>query len=410
MNKAFSYFRAQLLRARKFFPAVLLFALAVTACVGVLLSALVAQSGQQESKKKIKVGIVGDLSDSLLELGLFAVQNFDSSKGYLEFLALEEADALRHLEQGEITGYLLVPEGFVQTVMDGDDAQVEFVSGNSPSSLGPLFMQEVAAIVSDFVQSAQSGVYGFSDLARGKLENSLRNDLVNEFALSYTARILSRNDMLQSRALGFSRGLGFGEYYFCTFFLLTLLLCALPCAGLLIKTDLALPRLYRSRGGKGQILGEFIPYFLLLSLCSVLIFALLGLLQTGAETPLLPTVRGFGGYLLLALRLLPSVLLLAALQFFVYQLTDNLIGAVLLQTVVITAMAYACGLFFPLYSLPTALQTLSGYLPVGMAFRHASLALRQGGAGIPCLLYAGGLLLAAAGVRSFKLRCLSHDS
>ena len=109
------------MRARKFFPAVLLFALTVTACVGVLLSTLVAQSGQQESKKKIKVGIVGDLSDSMLELGLFAVQNFDSSKGYLEFLTLEEADALRYLEQGEITGYLLVPEGFVPPCVEEEE-------------------------------------------------------------------------------------------------------------------------------------------------------------------------------------------------------------------------------------------------------------------------------------------------
>ena len=62
MTECLRYLRAQLLRARKLFPAVLAFALAVALCVSVILVNLLEKTGAEEDRKRIRVGLVGDLS------------------------------------------------------------------------------------------------------------------------------------------------------------------------------------------------------------------------------------------------------------------------------------------------------------------------------------------------------------
>ena len=254
---------------------------------------------------------------------IFAIRNFDSSKQYLEFVTLEETQAEKALRAGDITGYVRIPAGFVDAALRGDDVQVQYVAGSSPSALGPMLMQEVADIVSQVVIHAQSGVYGFLSLT-GSLgtDAALRRELTDRLTLDYVQKILAREQVFSVEYLGYSAGLGFGAYYFCAFFLLLILLCGLPCTGLLVREQLALPRLLCSRGTGSirQATAEYLPFFLLPALSGVLVLGGAGAVLSAGETALVPGVEHWTDGLILGLRLLPSVLALTAMQYFLCSL------------------------------------------------------------------------------------------
>ncbi len=412
MIEFYRYFRAQLLRARKLFPAVLAFFLALALCAAVLLIVLAAKNGSGEEHQRIRVGLVGDLSENYLNIGVFAIQNFDSSRQYLEFLPLEEPEAEQALRSGEITGFVRIPPGFVEAALRGDDVQVQYVAGSSPSSLGPLLMQEVADIISQVVIHAQSGVYGFLSLTDALgTDAQIRRTLTDRLTLDYVQTILAREQVFSVEYLGYSAGLRFGDYYFCAFFLLTVLLCGLPCTGLLVNRDPALSRMLRSRGvgSLRQTAAEALPFFLMLAACALLLLPAVGAALSGRETGLLQGWNGAGDFLRLGLDLLPTVLVLAAMEFFLCQLADGVISGVLLQVLTIMVTAVASGYFLPVHSLPVAVQRLSGWLPTGVALQSAARVLTGTGCGWTPVLWVVGLWLLSALVRAVKIRSVTHD-
>lgn len=408
----FRYFRAQLLRARKLFPAVLTFFLAVVFCAAVLLTVLAAKNSSGEEHQHIRVGLVGDLSENYLNIGVFAIQNFDSSRQYLEFLPLEEPAAEQALRGGDITGFVRIPPGFVEASLRGDDVQVEYVAGSSPSSLGPLLMQEVADIISRVVIHAQSGVYGFLSLT-GTLgtDAALRRELTDRLTLDYVQTILAREQVFSVEYLGYSAGLRFGDYYFCAFFLLTVLLCGLPCTGLLVTRDRALSRALCSRGlgALRQTAAEALPFFLMLAACALLLLPAAGAAFSAGKTGILTDRHGAGAFLRLGLSLLPAVLVLAAMEYFLCQLADSIISGVLLQVLTILVTAVASGYFLPVHSLPAPVQMLSGWLPTGVALQCAAGVLTGTGCGWLPILWTVGLWGLSALVRAVKIRSVTHD-
>ena len=111
MTEFVKYLRAQGRRVLKLYPAILAFTAVLAIALATLLVGVLGDNDAQESKQKIRLGLVGDISDSYLGIGVFAVQNFDTSKYYLEFIEMSEADAQAQLDAGELMGYIRIPDG-----------------------------------------------------------------------------------------------------------------------------------------------------------------------------------------------------------------------------------------------------------------------------------------------------------
>ena len=125
------------------------------------------------------------------------------------------------------------------------------------------------------------------------------------------------------------------------------------------------------------------------------------------ELSFLQTLEGFSDYLLLGLAMLPSAVLLTALQFFLYELTTGIVSAVLLQILATLALAFASGYLLPLNSMPPVLAAASAYLPTGLAFSYAASLLTDSfaaGTLAAVLAYAAVILAAAVAVRTVKIR------
>ena len=390
------------------YPAILAFAAALAIAMVVLLGNMLSENNAQESKQQIPIGLVGDISDTYLGIGVFAVQNFDTSKYYLDFIEMTEDEAIAKLDSGEIKAYIRIPDGFVESIVNGTNKKITYVMGNSPAVLGPSLMKEIATTVSQLVIESQGGIYSFMDFADTvEMDEGQYNALVEDINIQYIQTIFSRETAYEVHFVGVSNGLPFTEYYVGAFLMLLLMLCGTVCAHLLVKTDLSLPRLLYCRGHTcaGQIAAEYLPFAGMIWVTLLLLCGVVGGLSANAAQPLVGTIASVGDWLLLGVKLLPAALLITAMQFFFYELTSSIISGVLLQILMTISLAYASGFLYPLSVLPQTMQAIAVFLPTGVAFNYTAGLLTGNGGGVAVTVaYALGLLAAASVVRAIRLR------
>ena len=93
-------------------------AILLFACIG--LAAYFLVSGPlAERQSRYRIGVVGDLSDPYMELGFKALRTFDRSRDMVELISMTEDEAAREFEAGHIIAYVVVPEGFTDSVVHG---------------------------------------------------------------------------------------------------------------------------------------------------------------------------------------------------------------------------------------------------------------------------------------------------
>ena len=68
--------------------------------------------------------------------------------------------------------------------------------------------------------------------------------------------------------------------------------------------------------------------------------------------------------------IIPVIVALAAVQFFLYELTRGVISAVLWQFITAVLGCYVAGCFYPSTFFPEAVQYLAKYLPQGAVLRY----------------------------------------
>ena len=142
--------------------------------------------------------------------------------------------------------------------------------------------------------------------------------------LQYMARILDRHLLFQLETVGAAGHLSLAGYYLCGLSVLFVMLWSISCSPLFTGRSRELGQLLRADGlgAIGQVLAEFVS-FTAMMLCGL---ACAGLLCAGLGSRLglrIPELVGAGGLWLWALRALPAALMLCAMSFFLYELTDK---------------------------------------------------------------------------------------
>lgn len=404
MIKFFKYLRARSKSSIRFLPLLLCFTLVMSASMLFLLGSLLDSESSSEKNIKLKIGLTGDIEGTYLGMGITAVKEFDSSRFYVDFLPMEAEEAQKALDKGELVGYVSVPDGFVGEVIHGQNPRLAYIEGNNPSALGPLLTREVINIVSALVLESRAGVYAMSDLS---YENGVDGSVVRkgeeELNLRYFDAIFSREDSYELNIMGTGRGLGFADYYSLAFMLILMLLWGITCAPLLGTRNMELSRLLYGTGTgiTSQVIAEYIPFFIMIAINTAVLTFGIGFVK-GTDY----LFSGMAGLV----YLLPCAAVITSMQFFLYEITDNVISSVLLQMVTALGIAYISGLIYPSGSLPKAVFAIGSVTPVGVCFDYMSqIFLRDPGFGelLPLILYTAVFIPASVVVRRAKIRRLA---
>ncbi len=279
------------------------------------------------------------------------------------------------LKSGQLMGYLKIPADFAQLLLAGKEAHLQYVTVRNPAQLGSVMVQEIGVTVSEMLMAAQNGVYAAGDYARqARLSAAERQELNNRINMEYIELALSRESLYELHELGYSNELPFALYYVCGFIVLLMMLWGLVCIRLLVKTDLTLSRVLRLRGcsSVAQVLAEYLSFLLILVLNLLLVFAVIGTVVqlTGFSVAFLRYYETVWQFLWLGVSLIPAAALIATLQYCLYTVTTQIIGAAVIQIVSLIALAFAGGLLLPANTLPPLLRTVAPYLPTGMGLEY----------------------------------------
>lgn len=397
MRMFFSYLRARTVLTGKGYLRAFSFAMVLLflflCAFGAVSSARKKESA--EGAVKIKVGIVGSLDDTYIDIGLFALKHFDSSKYYVDVLTLEEEEAQQMLSDGRLAGYVRVPEGFAKAALGGDEVSLDYVCADSPATLVPQLMNEVVAVISDYVTGSQNGIYAFMDLCRDQgIPHSEYSSSVDILAAKYLKTILARDGVWTVNEGLPSGQLGFSQYYGCALVLAVIMLAGIALSPVMIREDMSYCRLLRFRGmnAASQVAAEYAPLFLLLwAVCTA---AVIAAVLYGAE--------GIGADCVLGI--IPALLTVSAMQFFLYEISGSVIGGVFLQLLCTVSMALASGFIFPFGGLPETVRTFAAVLPARVAFESLSSCITGETAGFLWAAETVLLLCASVAVRELRIR------
>ncbi len=358
------YFCLQLKLAGRLLPFVLAVTLTLMLGLGLILSGLLANFRSSEESKAFSVALCGDTDNTYLQWGLAALQMADESQFSVSVVEMSQAQAHAALEKGEISAYVILPEGLMEKALAGEDFEpITYVTSAGAEGISSFLKREVTALVTKIVVYSQKGSYGLAELL---IDNGLDenvNDHMTALALEYADLIIHRDEFYAPQVLGVSDGLTTGDYYICAVIIILLMLMGLPYAVIYIRRDYALPRMLRSRGFScaRQLLCEYGAHSLSMLVLGGFLLALAAIVGVLPE----------GG---LALRLIPVLLMIAALNMLVFSLSGNMVSGLLLHFFGAISLCYVSGCIYPVTAFPMAVQRVAAVLPTGIARHHLSTA------------------------------------
>lgn len=385
MGSFMNYIRIQIKRVGRSLPAVLLPAVALVGIAALLCQMIWSMSEDSADKKKVEIALVGDLSDPYLKLGMYVLEDMDPVHDTVTFLPMSEEEAIQKLDRGQITAYAVIPEGLVESIMRGENKKVTYVAAGGSAEMVSVLVRELLEAVSTFLVETQNSVYGMQRiLEKYGMEEQIQAATV-EFDLRYMDLFLNRAQIYEVKEIGLSNELSLQGYYVCSILLLFLLLWGIACSPLFVKKDLAFQKLLRAGGQKVwmQVTGEYVAYVLLMAVC---VLAIAAVLAAGIRAVQVPVpeweAAGQGELFLLAVRALPVMAMISAVQLFLFELVTGIVSGVLLQFLSAVCMGYLSGCFYPISFLPSGIQKISSFLPSGIGLRYLDACMPgQAGAG-----------------------------
>lgn len=394
MSKFGIYLKLQLKRMGKVFPAVFLVTVLLSVGICLLVWMQLSVDSQDEKRQKIVLGVVGDTRDSYLGFGIYALEHLDSSRFTISFSELTEEEAVIQLESGKISGYIRIPDGFLDSIVSGQNMPVTFVGGGAQSGIGTQLVMELSDTVSEVITESQTGIYSMQDfyLEQGAMERIAED--TDRLNLRYFDVLFSRENMYRIEVGDGREGCSEAGYYLCAAVLIFLMLWGINGSIFLIERDEALTKILAS-SGMGvciQMIGKIFAY---LCLMMVSFFGISGFLI------LFSALMGFGiqelegtiDMIRFAVAVLPVICCVAAMQCFLYSMVSSLTEGLLLNFIGTVGLGYLSGCFYPTYFFPQSIQTLAEFLPTGIAMKYLTQIL----CGFPSIEQMG-LLLSYAGL------------
>lgn len=358
------YFYLQWKRIARYLPGAVCVTLILMSGLLLGYGTMTASLDTSADNQKIQVAICGDVDDPIMQMGLATITALDSTKYSIDIMVMEEAEASRMLEQGDIAAYAVVPKGFMEHAMSGHLIPLRMITTAGAASLVSIFKDEVTKVIVTMVVEAQKGVFGLMDGFQ-EYDIPYQQKLVDGLAFEYVDLILCRGDAYTLEELGIADSLSFSEYLLCGLTVLLVLLACLPFVPLMIRRDPALSQMLHSKGKPVwmQAVCSYAALFLgLVAVFAILLSAIY--IAAGVLAPDVQLELPLGS---VCVNMLPVLMMAAAMSFLLCSLSSDLISGVLLQFFVTAAMCFVSGCMYPVYFFPERVQRLAALLPTGIA-------------------------------------------
>lgn len=379
MNRFIIYTKLRLKAVLKIFPSMCIMTLLLCLSLGGILylqSARTLQLAEGDENATVPIGIAGVNDSGTFSAAFPVLLQLDSSRSEVTFKLYDtKQDAVKAIRKGEILAAIVIPDGVLGTLLAGGLDKMIVVVPASSAGLETLILRELSKSVSIILGSMNSASSTLSDYYKmsGTNDPDVIANAQTDLLLMSMQDMLHRNHMFKVKYIRAGNQLSIESFFLVSLVMLLILLIGVMCAGSFIRSDYSLAKLLNLRrlGPCRQIIAEYASLVALLaSLCALF------LPLVGAALSRMPiTFSAFGltpdsffkGFLMFCLKAFPVILLAAAIDLFLYELSQTLITGVLLQFLVMIALAYLSGTFYTVQTMPEPLKAVQPFLPTGQA-------------------------------------------
>ena len=379
MNRFIIYTRLRLKAVLKIFPSMCIMTLLLCLALGGILylqSARTLQLAEGDENATVPIGIAGVNDSGTFSAAFPALLQLDSSRSEVTFKLYDtKQDAVKAIRKGEILAAIVIPDGVLGTLLAGGLDKMIVVVPASSAGLETLILRELSKSVSIILGSMNSASSTLSDYYKmsGTNDPDVIANAQTDLLLMSMQDMLHRNHMFKVKYIRAGNQLSIESFFLVSLVMLLILLIGVMCAGSFIRSDYSLAKLLNLRrlGPCRQIIAEYASLVALLACLCALFLPLVG--ATLSRMPITFSAFGltpdsfFKGFLMFCLKAFPVILLAAAIDLFLYELSQTLITGVLLQFLVMIALAYLSGTFYTVQPMPEPLKAVQPFLPTGQA-------------------------------------------
>lgn len=364
MKNSKLFFKLLLLEMKRFMKSIK--AILLGAVVLILLISTIAFCGirvlsETGSVVRSRIGVVSYETDSHLDYMYTFLDSFASTSTYFEFEDYADGkEAMNALADGTLTAVMVIPEGTVNSIMDGTNQHIELFFSNA-TDVGTILLNELAKAGASILTAAQSDIYAITDLYLEHQLDGYLEDAWMDLNLVNMRLALSRDLLFQTHSVSATQWMTLPQYYTASAIVLILFLLGMALAS------------YYERPQSGMQLAlrryRITPVHLhnRRTLCVFFFYALLLL---AAALPFVHTLVDDPQAVLTPLRIVQGILmllLLAAmyaglLQLF-YAVTKNTTAAMMLLFFSVLLEHVMAGGIIPYGLLPDLLQKIAVMLP-----------------------------------------------
>ena len=399
------YFRLQIKRELYYAPSVLLVSVLLLCALAVFTMSAADSHDGEEARQEINIGVVGNSEDPWFQLGFTALEQLDPSKYAVSYFKMDEDEAIRMMKSGKLMAYLVIPDGFVEAMQRGESRTIRYVSTEGAVDVGTLLVDESVRSIASLLEYAGGTIQKVRDYVGLYLPDVDQWATADDQTEIYLSLILRRNELFDREIAGIVGGQSFQEYYFCSVMLIYLMGWGIACAPMFFSGSKRLRSSLSMAGVSSgtQLIAEYLSY------CAFLLLFFLGLLAlcTAALSwfPALSTALQISPRVLwrYTVRAAVPAVMFAALHMLVFELSSDVVSALLALFLITMGMSYLAGCFYPASFLPEAFRRIGELLPAGVAFQWVRAPGVLSGAGIAfygvLFLLIGWLLRRKAGAQ-----------
>lgn len=199
---------------------------------------------------KTRIGLVNNDTSKYADLAFGAFTSVKSVKNLVDLkMYPDEESALEALNDKKILAYAVMPDGFIDSVLSGENMPLKIYFGDLlPNSGAGFFFDIIDAGTSD-ISVSQSAIYAVDEaIYELDLSKEDQDKMMDEINDLYIDTFFDREDMYISKFQSSSIGLTLAEFYACTFIVLLITLSGLSFVSVLHQNKPSLLSTMKRKG------------------------------------------------------------------------------------------------------------------------------------------------------------------
>ena len=249
MKRKLEYLRLQTKSALLWIPQIIVVAVIVAVIVAFAAYGITKYKKENKNGNLLNVAICYDEEDSskMIRQAVSLISKEESISSVCKFTEMDYDSAITQLKDGTISVVVVIPKGFIRSVMNGSNKSIEVIFPKVGVNNSSYIYQEMLDSGTSVLSTAEAGIYSMDDILDSilKVDGDRRERLENKLSEIYFSYGIDRNVYFKVTDVSKTEGLSTMQFYICTGFLFLLLFSGIICEKLFVLDNNSLTKVLR---------------------------------------------------------------------------------------------------------------------------------------------------------------------